>query len=143
MSNVTRYTEAGQYLAKTMTYREPLPDDCPPDEAEQITAPRLVYRLVRNNPPTNDDFRSQRAEHLERVFRNITECQARGLSVRTDLDSAVKLTGLRTMRGRKICQVQLNRGAGRIMQSGEDPHHSTWWPLADYDVPANCGLVTT
>ena len=34
----------------TMTYREPLPDDYPPDEAEEIGFPRVVYRLVRNHP---------------------------------------------------------------------------------------------
>jgi hypothetical protein len=126
-----------------MTYREPLPDDCPPDEADEITSPRVVYRLVRNNPPADEDFISQRAQRPDRVFRNINECQARGLSVRTDLDSAVELTGLRTMRDRMLCQVQLAHGAGRIMQTGEDPHHSTWWPLADYDVPASCSMVTT
>ena len=59
-----------------MTYREPLPDDCPPDQAEEINSPRVVYRLVRNNPPNDDDFRSQRAERPERVFRNATECQS-------------------------------------------------------------------
>ena len=64
-----------------MTYRESLPENCPPDTADEITSPRLVYRLVRNNPPTDDDFRSQRAEQPDRVFRNISECQARGLSV--------------------------------------------------------------
>ena len=103
-----------------MIYREPLPDDCPPEEAAEIDAPRVVYRLVRNNPPTDDDFRSQRAERAERNFRNITECQARGLSVRTELASAVDLMGLRTMRGRMLCQVQLDHGSGRIMQTGED-----------------------
>ena len=85
-----------------MTYRESLPDNCPHDIADEITSPRLVYRLVRNNPPT-DDFRSQRAEQPDRVFRNISECQARDLSVRTDLESAVDLMGLRTMRGRTLC----------------------------------------
>ena len=98
---------------------------------------------MRNNPPTDDDFRSQRAEQPDRVFRNISECQARGLSVRTDLESAVDLMGLRTMRGRMLCRVQLDHGSGRIMQTGEDPHHSTWWPLADYLILANCSLVTT
>ena len=126
-----------------MTYREPLPDECPPDGAEEIDAPRVVYRLVRSNPPTDDDFRSQLAERPDRIFRNITECQARGLSVRTNLDSAMELMGFRTMRGRMLCQVQLDHGAGRIMQTGEDPDHSTWWPLADYDILANCSLVTT
>ena len=28
-----------------MTYREPLPVDCPPDTAYETTSPRLVYRL--------------------------------------------------------------------------------------------------
>ena len=45
-----------------MTYRELLSEGCPPDDAWEITAHRAVYRLVRNNPPTDDDFRSQRAE---------------------------------------------------------------------------------
>ena len=59
-----------------MNYREPLPEGCPPDDAEEITAPRVVYRLVRNDPPTSYDFRSQRAESPRRVFRRVSECQA-------------------------------------------------------------------
>ena len=82
-------------------------------------------------------------ERPDRVFHNIGECQARGLSVRTDLDSAVELMGLRTMRGRMLCQVQLDRGTWRIMLTGEDHHHSTWWAFAGYDIMANCSLVTT
>ena len=126
-----------------MTYREPLPDDCPLNEAEEITSPRLVYRLIRNDPPYHKDFRSQRAESPNRIFRNVSECQARELSVRTDLDSAVELMGLRSMRGRMLSQVQLDRGTGRILQTGQDPHHSTWWPLASSDILANCSMVTT
>ena len=75
---------------------------------------------MRNNPSTDDDFRSELAERLDRIFRNITECQTRGRSVRTDLDSAMELMGFRTMRGGMLCQVQLDHGAGRIMQTGED-----------------------
>ena len=52
-----------------MSYREPLPEGCPPDAAEEITAPREVFRLVRNNPPVLDDFRSQRAEKPKAVFQ--------------------------------------------------------------------------
>ena len=70
-----------------MLYREPLPDNCPPDTAEEINAPRTVYRLVRNNPTTDDDFRFQRSEQPERIFRDVTECQARGLSVFVSLTS--------------------------------------------------------
>jgi hypothetical protein len=28
-----------------MTYREPLPENCPPDAAEEIAADRLLFRL--------------------------------------------------------------------------------------------------
>lgn len=125
-----------------MLYREALPQDCPPGNADEIRSPRVVYRLVRSNPPTDDDFRSQRSENPTRIFKNVTECQARGLSVRTELDSATDLMKLRTMRGKVLCPVQLVPGAGRIMQTGEDLHHSTWWPLASYDILANCSMVT-
>ena len=124
-----------------MNYREPLPEDCPPDGAEEITTPRIVYPLVRSNPPTDDDFRSQRAENPHRVFRRVTECQTRGVSVRTDLEEAIELMILPRMQGRLLCQVQLDDGAGRIMQTGEWPNHSTWWPLADFDILANCRVV--
>ena len=124
-----------------MTYREPLPEDCPPDNAEEITEPRVVYRLVRSNPPTDDDFRSQRAEKPNRVFRRVTECRARGVSVRTDLAEAIDMMRMPQMQGRLLCQVRLDHGAGRIMQTGEWPNHSTWWPLADFDILANCQVV--
>ena len=41
---------------KAVTYREPFPDDCPPDASEEIAEPRVVYRIVRNNPPNECDF---------------------------------------------------------------------------------------
>ena len=126
-----------------MPYRETLPQGCPPGNADEIRSPRVIHRLVRSNPPTDDDFKSQRAENPSRIFRKITECQARGLSVRTELDCAMELMKLRTMRGRMLCTVRLDRGAGRMMQTGKDPHHSTWWPLESYDIPANCSMVTT
>jgi hypothetical protein len=67
-----------------MSYREQLPEGCPPDEAEEINTRREVFRLVRNRTPTEEDFRSQRAERPGYAFRGVTECQARGLSVHTE-----------------------------------------------------------
>ena len=40
-----------------MKHLEPLPEGCPTDEAEEISSPLTVYRLVRNTPPNGDDFR--------------------------------------------------------------------------------------
>ena len=124
-----------------MTYREPLPEGCPPDDAEEITAHRAVYRLVRNNPPTDDDFRSQRLERPDRVFRDVTECQARGVSVFANLEVAEELAMKGSLQGRAVCRVVLAPGAGRMLLTGRRSHH-TWWPLADYDILANCQVVT-
>lgn len=124
-----------------MSYREPLPEGCPPDAAEEIAASREVFRLVRNSPPTMDDFRSQRAEKPVQTFPGVKECQARGLSVfaeRRDSERALKLP---TLRGRLICRLRLEAGAGRIQQTGRPSHH-TWWPLAAFDILANCGVET-
>ena len=63
---------------------------------------RLVYRLVRSNPPTGDDLRSQRAERPHRVFRRVTECQARGVMVRTNLAKEIEMMDLPRMKGRLL-----------------------------------------
>ena len=123
-----------------MPYREPLPENCPPETAEEITEPRIVYRLVRNNPPTDADFRSQRAANPQRHFR-IPECQVRGLSVFSDYQVAVSWSRSRSLRGTQVCRVTLNRSAGRIQKTGSAAHY-TWWPLAAYDIPAHCQVAS-
>lgn len=120
-----------------MRYREPLPEGCPPDSAEEIAASRRVFRLVRTNPPTEEDFKSQRAKQPSRQFPGIAECQSLGLSVfgnRQDLDRLLKLP---RMRGCLPCSVTLATDAGSIQQTGQPSHH-TWWPLADFDILAHC-----
>ena len=57
-----------------------------------------MFRLVRTDPPTESDFRSQRSEKPGQVFGGIIECQARGLSVhldRHDSEQALRLPSLR------------------------------------------------
>ena len=123
-----------------MTYREPLPDGCPPEEAEDVSEPRVVFRLVRNRPPTDDDFRSQRAEKPNRRFAGVSECRARGLSVHGELRDSKKAMKLPAHKGKHICLVRLDTGAGRIQKTGRDSHH-TWWPYAGFDIVGNRSLV--
>lgn len=121
-----------------MSYREPLPEGCPPEAATEITEPLEVFRLVRTTPATVDDFRSQRAEKPTAVF-STPECQTYGLSVfceRSDSERALKLP---TLRGRFVCRLRLESGAGSIQQTGRRSHH-TWWPLAAFDILAHCGV---
>ena len=123
-----------------MPYLEKLPDGCPPAESTEIEAARDVYRLVRTNPPTAVDFRSQREEYPDKVFHDISECRARGLSVTGDEPSCTRLLALPSLRGRLVCRVHLTVGAGRIQQTGRPLHH-TWWPLKVFDILGNSSVV--
>ena len=80
-----------------MSYREPLSDNCPPNTADEITSPHIAYRLVRNIPPIDDDFRSQRAEKPTAQF-NVSECRARVMPVFTNLSDAERQTRRRNLR---------------------------------------------
>jgi hypothetical protein len=122
-----------------VSYREPLPDGCPPEDSDIVLTERVVFRIVKTNPPTEDDFRSQRAERPRAEFF-ADECVARGLSVHTDEVDSLELLKLPRLRGRMICQVTLLSGAGRIKQTGRPSHH-TWWPLAAYDILSYCAAV--
>ena len=120
-------------------YRESLPPDCPPDEAREITSPATVFRLVRTHPPTADDFRFQRAEKPFHQFHGVSECHARGLSVHSSWKDSQRALKLPSLRGRLICRVQLESGAGRIQQTGRRSHH-TRWPLAEFDILSRCAV---
>lgn len=126
-----------------MSYRDSLPAGCPPDAADEIAVPRAVFRLVRTDPPTQADFRSQRQENPSKVFSGISECVVCGLSVFADRNDAVaKAQKLPNLRNRKICRVTLTAGAGRIQPTFQ-PSHQTWWPLAKFDILAHCAVEAT
>ena len=118
------------------SFREPLPPDCPPEDAEDAFGDLDVYRLVRTDPPTDADFHSQRHEQSTARFTGVTECQARGLSVFLDVADATKRLTIPKFSTRKVCRVRLGAGAGPILRTGTASHH-TWWPLAGYDIIGN------
>ena len=122
-------------------FREPLPTGCPPEGARDINEALNVFRLVRANPPTDSDFRSQRAEKPGAVFAGVSECQSRGLSVCTQRSDSERARKLPSLRGRLICRLVLGAGSGQILQTGRPSHH-TWWPLAGYDVLSRCRVET-
>ena len=122
-----------------MSYREQLPKGCPPDDAIEIAAIREVFRLVRTDPPSDDDFRSQRAEKPNVRF-GVDECRARGVSVYSEKDACAKQTKLPYLRGRIVCRVHLENGASRIQRWGAEAAHHTWWPLASYNILAHCSV---
>lgn len=126
-------------LNESIVFRESLPEGCPPTEAEDITDTKVVFRLVRTDTPDDSDFRSKRAESPNNQF-SVSECQARGLSVYSQVREARRQLKIPTLRGMLICQVTLDKGAGYILKTGRRSHF-TWWPLADFDILDNCQVV--
>ena len=123
-------------------YKEQLPEGCPPDTAKYITETQEFFRLVVTNPPTDDDFRSQRSENPSQKFNNVSECQACGLSVSAEKQYLQRLLKLSKFRESLICRVTLELGAGFIQKTGRDSHH-TWWPFADFDILAHCEVESS
>ena len=124
-----------------LIYLEPLPKGCPPESAKLVEKQTCVFRLVQTIPPTMDDFRSQRAEKPKSKFSNVSECQARGLSVFSTIPASKNVLKLQNFRDWKVCCVTLNVGAGNIQQTGRNHEHYTWWPLEDYEILANCNVA--
>ena len=121
-------------------FREPLPKGCPPWEAQEIITEQVVFRLVPTDPPTDSDFQSQRAENPNNPFKGVSECQARGLSVYSNMRHAEKQLKKPRLRGRLICQVTLDRGAGYILEMGRR-WHFTWWPFASFPILTKCQVI--
>ena len=122
-----------------VAFRERLPDGCPPDEAEKLSDVRVVFRLVRTDPPTEEDFRSERAELPNNRF-GASECMARGLSVFSNQNAARRLLRARRHRGKLICQITLDQSAGYILKTFGRSHF-TWWPFADFDILGHCQVL--
>ncbi len=124
----------------TATFRDELPEGCPPENADKIRRETICYRLVHNDPPIADDFRSQRTLEPNRDF-GVSECRARGLSIFMQAADAVRVAQRsRNLRGAKLAQLTLNQEAGYIKQTGSRSHH-TWWPYKAFDILANCEVM--
>jgi len=112
------------------------PDGCPPETAEPTSG--RVYRWVKTNPPTSEDFKSHYELGKPRR-RNTNPCQYVGLSVYRSVEVAVdRLVSLKERLpnldfGDHIAEGDLTEDHGKIEQSGRDSEHHTWWPFLGVD----------
>lgn len=72
-----------------MRFRDEFPEDCPPPEAREIREPIIVYRLSDRFPAKVQDFKSMwQRRPGDKDLMGVRECQAKDLSVFTDLADA-------------------------------------------------------
>lgn len=104
------------------------PPECPPADAE---APNGVfYRLVHGRPPASEDFVSY-AESEKQVPPE-RACEARGLSLFTELADALHYLQKFPSLGRGVASAALTDEHGKVKPTPRRPapSHATWWPFA-------------
>lgn len=109
-----------------MTFPDDWPPGCPPEDAED--AQGEVFRVVKKQPPTDDDFKTY---HEQGIVRGdpILRC---GLSVfRLASDAEHASRKFRNM-GKLIAKALLQAEHGKTKQTGK-PTHTTWWPYREVD----------
>ena len=85
-----------------MQYREPLPPDCPPTSAQEITVRTVRYRLLETATPRPEDFDSyvRRNGHVNRRTRR-TPCEQNGVSLFASSETARDMMKSRLNRNRR------------------------------------------
>ena len=127
-----------------MQYREPLPSDCPPSGAREITEQVVRYRLLMKSSPAQEDFDSYvkiKGGPNPKVRR--TPCEQNGLSLYTSLPAAQKqMTGHFNKDGRwqSIGELTIRAGAGKFNPVEADGHQ-TWWPSIDFNPVPSCKVI--
>ncbi len=127
-----------------MQYREPLPPDCPPLIAQDITERTVRYRLLENATPKPEDFDSY-VKRNGRVNRRIrrTTCEQNGVSLFASPEAALRMmnSGLnKNRRWQAVGELTILAGAGKFNPIEPD-EHQTWWPSKRFDQVKNCKVM--
>jgi len=118
-------------------WSEILPDQCPPDNSFEPDG-LVFYRLCASPPPTEEDFKSQRANCPTCNFNNVSECITHSLSVWDDIDKCLNLLKLPRHKGKAAMKLELSSNDGLVLQTFK-PNHYSWWRTKSFDI----SLVTT
>lgn len=105
------------------------PQECPPTDAE--VAGGQVYRVVKSNPPTEEDLLSVRELRQQ---RNGCPCMQRGLSVFHKYRDACHTLKVFPKLGKFIAKGDLEESHGKQKKTGKKADsHYTWWPYREVD----------
>ncbi len=106
------------------------PAGCPPENAQPSFGE--VFRLVKKDPPTSEDFKSHRETQPDKKF-DVLECEVCSLSVFRDMGDILNLKKrVPAMRKRLVSQAILNESLGKILHTpslGGKSHYSWWVPV--------------
>jgi hypothetical protein len=101
------------------------PPNCPPPEA--VPTAQSVFRLVKTNPPHDEDFRPNAVTQTTRTFRD--RCKACGLSVFTTLEDILTLRKqIGAFKKWQVAKGDADREDGVALHTptSGNSHHSSW-----------------
>lgn len=118
-----------------MNWIEVLPDECPPKEAFKPEDFK-VYRLAKEASVDERDFQSQRALKPNKVFKGLSECLARSLSVYNNVAKCLNMTKLPVYKKRwkAVLEITLEKEDGLILKTFTDPNHYSWWRTTNFSL---------
>jgi hypothetical protein len=118
---------------------EPLPDDCPPAEAERPDN-REFFRLVGTIPPADHDFDSNR-KLRPRHWLGPDECSNRACSLWNTYQQCDNKRKLPTLKTKKVVKLTLPPESGVILRTHHSSggHHS-WWRAKGFDPCAHWAI---
>lgn len=119
-------------------WAEELPDQCPPSDSETPNG-ESFYRMVVDYPPVESDFFSQRKINLTKLFKGISECQARSVSLFSDLTVCKVKHKLPAHKDKKIVRIRLSPNSGLIKKTAHE--HFSWWRDINFDFITASELV--
>jgi len=113
-----------------MPYWEPLPEQCPPAEAEDI-AIDIAYRVVFTNPPKQEQFASLKALGRD-MPPGTDECRFASCSLWSCPTQVRKIAGLPKVRIQNplIAELQIAQGSGTSITKNK---HIDFWIYDSFD----------
>ena len=112
------------------------PPGCPPADAKDANG--AVHRIVKNNPPTEEDFLSY-AETGQLPYAE-NRCMLVGLSVLHSIGDARRKIRRYPRLGTLVAKGELNSAHGKL--TGQRRYgHLTWWPFENVDRAAPFEVV--
>lgn len=116
--------ERGAEPTSNLTWPSFYPSCCPPDDA--TSAEGVVFRLVRNDPPSADDFLPWSVEN-DRVDKS-THCQSCAVSVFDRLDDVRQMQRrVPAQRPKPVAEGELKSEMGVTKPTGKNRGHRSWW----------------
>ena len=124
------------FNVQNMDWYENLPDSCPPSDAMEPSG-ESYYRIINSTQPVNSDFLSYRALNPDKkVF--VSECQAKAISLFTDVESCRVISKLPKFKGKNIYigELVLTKSDGLIAHTPNknSTNHYSWWRSEEFDI---------